>query len=324
MVVIVVFFYYLWYNITMSEARPIQNRELLFSRDQRREMSKDINPLIDSALAARGYTEQSTSSERIHLDGSGVIPSRAYLSMFGNTPFDGLSVHSIYSVYSNERHLSRSTVELRKIGGFSVSRLVSIGDRFYTRTVKTPAPHNKVPHTRISEAAALDILQDIRAHTMLGYSSADAPRPAFEVIRELEGLHTYRSVEQRAHYEFDVGPEYGDIQMNVGKSFAVQANKDTGRMRRTTPKRFFELIAEQPLTEGPAFLGVHYSSGRGDASIKLSADIQDSSYSGEEVSAYYNGMVRKLQEEDTSGLQQGVVRNLKKIIHPDSEVQRLG
>ncbi len=313
----------------MEKARPIRERELLIDDTIRGELRQVINPRIDSALLSHGYTEEHSAPRRIYLSGTKVIPSPAY-RLLSQTPFDGLNVASTYDVFGNEQILTKGTVTLSRIGGFSTSQLVMLGDRFYT-THQKPGSNQGMISMEISKEEAQDIMQDIRAHTELGYSNSDSSVSVPEVIQELESLHTSLSIDQRAHYQLLTSKEHGDIQMNIGKSFEVrdiENNRSVSR-RQFNMKRLFELIAKQPLAkhpldDGTVTVGAHYRSGQNETELKITADIDSDGYTEGQKKTMYDEMVHTYQEKNPFKLGGSVLINLAKIQDPDSDVIRVG
>ena len=309
----------------MANARPIHERELLIDDEVKKQLRRTIDPRIDDALESHGYIEETRASGRLYLDGAHVLASAAFKTHYDN-PFDGLSVATRHEVADGERILTHSTLELSRIGGFSTSRLVSVGNRFYTKTTRANDGQKKAPFIRLTEPQAQDILQDIRAHTELGYSSADTVVPAAEVIEELQDLHSPLLVDQRAHYQLLTSEEHGDIQMNIGRSFELKAveTKRGLQKRRINVRRIFELIATQPLEGGTSTVGVHYQSSRRIPEVKITGSIASDHYSEDEKQALYDEMVRSYQEQDIHRFGRGVLANLAKISDPESEAVRLG
>jgi hypothetical protein len=311
----------------MSNARPIRERELLIDDEVRTGFRRTIDPQIDDALLSRGYTEERQSGGRIYLDGTNILPSVPFRTLY-ETPFDGLSIATAYEVYENVRTLTKSTLELSRIGGFSASRLVSVGSRYYTKNFTANQNANTVPYTRISQQQVQDILQDIRAHTELGYSSSDTNVPPEEVIEELQTLHPTLSIDQRAHYQLLTSPEHGDIQMNIGKSLELREVKVGKRIQRRpfNVKRLFEIIATQPVDEGATTVGIHYRSSRYNSELKITAEIDSAIYTEEEKQHMYDEVVRSYQEHDVHKFGRGALANLAKITNtsPTSDIIRLG
>lgn len=309
----------------MSQSRPIRERELLIDDEIRSDFRQTIDPRIDYALRSRGYTEEHAAANRNYLDGSQVIPSAAFRKLY-ERPFDGLSVSTEYDVYENERTLTRSSIDLSRIGGFSASRIVTVGGRYFTSDIKVNQRNEKTALTRLSAKQTHDILQDIRAHTDLGYSSSDTDVPIPQLIGELEGLHSNISVDQRAHYQLMTSKEHGDIQMNIGKSFELRDAKSDDHIKKRSynTKRLFEIIAKQPLEGGMSTVGIHYRSGRGYPEIKITAEIDSDAYTEEEKQELYNDVIRSYQEKDIHKFGQGVLANLAMISDTDSNILRLG
>ena len=309
----------------MANARPIHERELLIDDEVKKQLRRTIDPHIDDVLESRGYTEDTRASGRIYLDGAHLPASLAFRAYY-EKPFDSLVVGTTHEVADGERLLTRSRLELSRVGGFSTSRLVTVGNRYYTKTVHTNDGEKKAPVTRLTEPQAQDILQDIRAHTELGYSSADSVVPVAEVIDELQDLHSPLFIDQRAHFQLLTSEDHGDIQMNVGRSFELKTveTKRGLQKRRLNVRRIFELIATQPLEGGTSTVGVHYQSGRGIPEVKITASIASDHYSDAEKQAMYDDMVRSYQEKDIHRFGQGVLANLAKISDIESEAVRLG
>lgn len=307
----------------MSEVPSMQSRPLLLPEEQLKAMRTVINPLIDGALKASGWVEESTTSERILLDSSNVMPSRAYRAMFGRNVFEGLNLATRSDVFEHERHIVEANISLHKIGGFTASHLTMRGNSFHAETPESYATDAKLVHKPLDADSVLDVLQDIRAYTELGYSCSDTPVPAQTVLQELEGLHTLRVVDRRAEYGFNIDDSYGKVSMRLGQSFSVMADKDTGRFVRRNIQRYVALRALQPLWQGEAELGVEYVSTRNKIAARISAFAPSEIYSQKELGALYAHTLKSLQEKDTSKFQRVVVQNLHKVIDPNSEVIRL-
>ena len=308
----------------MSEVQPIRNRELLIDDDIRREFRNEIDPLISRVLEARGFTEDRTPIGRISLDSGTVLASNAYRKLLG-IGFDGLSTKTTNEVFENERNLVRGDLELSRIGGFSASRLVIKPDQNILVTTNPEARSERKPY-RINDVAAESILQDIRAHTDLGYSTSDSPVPAAVVVNELEALHTARSIDRRAQYEVLTSEEHGDIKMTIGETFDLVDKKDGRGIRKyqQNKKRVFELKAIQPVQDGTATFGVRYTSGRNDSELKLTAVMNDVDYSDEEKNVLYRGLLDYFEQYDVRRFGRGVIKNLRTIEDKDSNTLRLG
>jgi len=310
----------------MSEVRPIRDRELLVGNDVRAALRRQLDPLIDDALESRGYTEERSPIGRIHLDSTAVFPGHAFLTQFQRARFEGLAVGVTHDVSGREQQLVASRLQLSNIGGFSTSSFVTLGDRFFTQTVRSSDIDKKNTGTRISQKSAEEILQDIRAHTALGYSSSDKPVPPSSTIDELEALHSSRNVDIRAHYQMLTTPDHGDIQMNIGESFElrdVKTNRGIQQQRFNT-KKLFELISRQPLDNGTAAVGVTYRSSKNNSEVKLTAVIEGTDYSDIKKQTMYDEMVDTFQKQDVNKFGRGVMQNLKAIADSKSNIIRLG
>jgi hypothetical protein len=310
----------------MSEIRPIRERELLVDDDVRTVLRRQLDPLITNALNSRGYTEEHSPIGRITLDSFAVIPSNTFLTQFKRARFAGLAVNTTHDIKDSEKQLVKSSLELSNIGGFSTSRFISLGDHFFTQTSQAAESEKKNLKNEVDKKSAADILQDIRAHTMLGYDSSDVMIQPSHTIEELEDLHASRNVDIRAHYQMLTSPEHGDIQMNIGESFELRDVKSRDRIqkKRVNTKKFFELIARQPLMNGTSTVGVSYRSSKNNSEVKLTAIIEDTSYSNEEKQIMYDEMVYKFQEQDVTKFGRGVMQNLKAIADSESNIIRLG
>ena len=310
----------------MSELRPIRERELLIDDDVREALRRQVDPLIKDALNSRGYTEERSPIGRVLLDSSAIFPGDAFLTQFDRARFEGLAVNTTQNVSEGEKQLVASQLELSNIGGFSTSKLVTLGDRYFTQTTRSSESGTKNPTTEIRANSAAEILQDIRAHTTLGYDSSDEWIQPSLTIEELEALHTSRNVDIRAHYQMLTTPEHGDIQMNIGESYELRDVKSGNRIqkRRFNSKKLFELIARQPLDGGTAIIGVSYRSSKHNSELKLTAIIEGTDYSDEKKQVMYDGIVDTFQEQDVDKFGRGVMQNLKTIADSDSDIIRLG
>lgn len=311
----------------MEEARPIRGRELLIDNGVRKDLRHVIDPQIDRALNSRGYTEDQRSSSRIYLDGTTVLPSKTFRDLY-ETPFHALTIAGTYDVHENERTLNRSTIELSRIGGFTSSQLVTVGERYYTKNLKVNQDNSRVPFVRISSQEMHDVLRDTRAHTSLGYRGSDTDATIPEIIAEIEDLRSTVFVDQRASYQLLTSPQHGDVQMNIGKSFEMHNTKAGNRIqrRRKNIKRLFEIIAKQPIENGDMTIGIRYHSGRSAPELKITAEINSEAFEEEQKQALYNEMIRSYQEprDDIKKFANGILRNLDMISDQDSDIVRLG
>lgn len=307
----------------MSEALPIRDRELLINDDTRKKFRKEIDPIIGHIFASRGFIEERSPVGRISLDSTNVQPGLAYRKLL-KSPFDAMSVRTTHEVYRGERNLLRSSIELGRIGGFGLSTFVTNIDDF---SITTQVPTNTDKRTSyLDNVSAEDILQDIRAHTELGYSASDVPVAVPQVISELEGLHTARNIDRRAQYEIFTPSEHGNIQMNIGESFELRDVKiGTGiQKRKFNSKKLFQLVANQPLDNGSVSLGITYRSSNKDSELKLTAAISGTEYSEDEKQSLYDSILDDYQERDIERFGRGVIRNLKSISDEGSDALRLG
>jgi hypothetical protein len=326
MVVKIVFFKVLCYNKLMSEVSPIRERQLLIDTELQAEFRDKIDPLIDRAFKARGYTEERIPSDHIYLDSNAVLPSKEYLKQFSNIPFDVMKVATSHEVFDDERQLTRGQLDLSRIGGISKSKFIQKGTLYSTVTTDPTGKPLENGIAKISETEAQEILQDIRAYTELGYSSSDTFTPVSETIEELEALNSARRVDKRAHYQILTDGDHGDIQMNVGESYESRNVNRHGKIvqRRSKTRKLFELIARQPVDGGSIIIGAHYSSGRNNLGMKLTTEIIGDGYSDKDKQAYYNDTLITYQEEKIRKLGKGIIANLSKIIDENSDVVRLG
>jgi hypothetical protein len=326
MVVKIVFFKVLCYNKKMSEVSPIRERQLLIDNELQAEFRDKIDPLIDRAFKARGYTEERIPSDHIYLDSNSVLPSKEYLELFGNVPFDVMKIGTSHEVFDGERHLTKGQLDLSRIGGISKSRFIQKGNLYSTVTTDPTGKPLENGLVEITEREGQEILQDIRAYTELGYSSSDSFAPISETIEELEALNSARRIEKRAHYQILTDGDHGDIQMNVGESFESRNVNRHGKIvqRRSKTRKLFELVARQPVDGGSIIVGAHYSSGRNNLGMKLTTEIIGDGYSEEDKQAYYNDTLITYQEEKIRKLGKGIIANLSKIIDQNSDVVRLG
>jgi len=310
----------------MSEVRPIRERELLIDDVMRAEFRDQIDPLINSAFEARGYTEEHTSSDHIFLDRDGVLASPAYIKYMGNVPFHGLKVRTTHDVFKNEHFLTKAQLELSRIGGFGKSRFIKNGTAYSVDTVTTNNDTSKDGPVNVPEGAVYDILQDIRAYTELGYSDSDVLVPIDKSIEELEQLSTQRRVDKRAHYQLLTSEDHGDIQMNIGESFEleyIQAS-DTIKRRRANIQKLFELVALQPVEDGILRVGALYRSSKNGIDMKLTTELVNTDYTDEAKQAYYNDVIKTHQEKDVRKFGQGIIKNLQIILDDNSDIVRLG
>ena len=310
----------------MTDVRPIFERELLIPDDVRSDLHRKINPLISDVLASRGYSEERSPSNRIYTKNSSDIIVSTASTLYLVNPFDGLSISTTSNIQENEASLVGAAVTLTRIGGFSISKLIKNGENFGIKTIKPGEDEQSNPLVRINQSAVENILHDIRAHTVLGYDASDVLSSSSQAIEELESLHTSRTVDRRAHYEVLTDPEHGDIQMNVGETFElrnIDAN-DHNLKKRFNTRKFFELLARQPLDGGSVLLGVHYRSSQNDSEVKLTAVIEGTDYTEQRKQEFYQEAVDSFQERDINKFSRGVMNNLNKIIDTDSEIVRLG
>lgn len=312
----------------MNEVGPIHERELLLEEANRRYFRRRLDPLIDDALSSRGYIETKKST-RLHLNGYNVIPGPAFRRTL-KTPLDALTFQTTYDTDATDSTLIEANLHLARVGNYSgaILRIVG-GEAFY----KNLSPYRKEDHDDTFQPLPMneanDILQDIRAHTELGYSSSDTPVSAQEILQELENITPTLNVDRRAHYQLLTDEYHGDIQMDIGESFddkAVHRHNHVQR-RHTDGRKMFRLIARQPLKEGSALVGVKYQSyqrrGR-DSDMKLTTVIESDAYSDAEKEAMYRDTLETYQERDMTRFGRGVIKNLQSIIDEDSNVLRLG
>jgi hypothetical protein len=310
----------------MSEVRPVHERELLIDDDVRAAYRLQLDPLITDALESRGYTESRSPVGRIALDSFPVLPSTAFLSTFDKARFDGLAVGTTHSVNGDSKQLVSSELILSSIGGFNNSKFITNGNRFYTQNLRPVEQSGTTATNQLPKEMAIEIMQDIRAHTELGYSSADVFVPADIVIEELEALHNSRNIDRRAHYQLLTSEEHGDIRMDIGESFELQdvVSRMKTKQRILQSKKLFKLVARQPLDNGSSTVGVTYRSGQNTSEVKITAIIEGTNYTDAEKQAMYLDMINSFQDQNVHKFAQGVMRNLKNIADPDSEVVRLG
>lgn len=310
----------------MSEVRPVQNRELLLDSPTRALLRRKVDPLISRALKTRGYTEERNPIGRTYLDSSNVMPSHEYLSMFNRVGFDALNVHTTHFVDPTERILSRSAIDLTTVGGFATAKLIGVGDTYTVNFSSSGDGAHDAQFENVDHGVLSEVLQDIRAHTKLGYGNQDIPPLPAEIVEELSDLQANQNVDRYAHYQLLTDEAHGDIQMNIGESFETHRIEVGGKpqIRRLNAKKIFQLIAIQPLTEGNVRLGVQYTSGRKQSEVKLSAEINGTDFSDTKKQALYEQIVHDFQHRDPSKFGSGVVRNLERIIDTASDVTRLG
>ena len=310
----------------MYEISPIYERELVIDDATRAEFRGKIDPLINSALESRCYTEDRTPVGHTYLDRENVLASAAYVRYLGKLPFHGLKVSTTHEVHDGDRILTRAQLELSRIGGFGKSKLTKDGSHYLLETLSANEAFSTEPPTPIPDAASQDIMQDIRSYTELFHTDMDRIIPADENIDALENLNVRRRIDKRAHYEILTSEEHGDIQMNIGESYELGYVHvgDKIKKRRTNVQKMFELIARQPLDNGFLLLGSHYSSGNHDINAKLTTQINGTDYSDEDKQAYYADVLRTHQEIDVRKFGRGVIANLNKIIDENSDVIRLG
>jgi len=311
----------------MNEVGPIHERELLLEEANRRYFRRRLDPLIDDALAARGYVETRKSNGRFNLDGYNVIPGPAFRRTL-KAPLDALSFQTTYDTDSTQSTLIEAKIHLARVGNYSgaILRIVG-GEASYKNLSPVRKEDQDDAYQPLSMSETNDILQDIRAHTELGYSSSDTPVSAQEILQELEQITPSLAVDRRAHYQLLTDEYHGDIQMDIGESFddeAVRRQNDVQR-RHTNGKKMFRLIARQPLKEGSALVGVKYQSyKRNDANMKLTTVIESNAYSDAEKEVMYRDTLETYQERDMTRFGRGVIKNLQSIIDEDSNVIRLG
>lgn len=309
----------------MTDARSVWERELRIEDDSRKQLRRQIDPLIQSALEVRGFTEERTVTERLPLDGSTVLASDAYRATL-TTPFDALSMRARYDVSDGERMFNQGRIDLFQIGGFATARLVAIGSRFFYSTTSQKGSIEKTPLTRVKEDDFRDIIEDVRAHTVLGNSQTDQLPSVAGQFTDLEGITSSRFIDRRTHLQLLADPSLGDVQVNVGESFEERDLPIGGHLqkRRRSQAKMFELIARQPIDDGYVSMGIHYRSGPRGTEMKLSSAIDGTQYSEAEQEGLYQEAIRSFQDPRYSRFGDAVIRNLKMVANQDSEIVRVG
>lgn len=309
----------------MSHAQSFSERELWIEDDARKGLRQQIDPLIRNVLMARGYTEDRSSDDRIYLDGTAVLASKAYIDTLKD-PYDALTVRTRYDVSDGERTLIGGGINLRKIGGFATAQLAMAGSQFFYGLSSQKTDQAKIPLTKISEDSFRDALEDIRAQTTLGYASSDTFATVSELFEDIDGLTSNRFIDRHTHLQLLTDEAHGDIQANVGETYEerdVIVNKRLQHRRRSRGK-MFEFITKQPLDPGFVSMGIHYRSIPRTTEMKLSASLDGTVYSDEEQSAMYQEAIRSFQDPRFSRFGDAAIRNLKMASDPNADVIRIG
>lgn len=307
----------------MSEVRPVVNRELLLGSDIRASLKRKVDPLIERALASSGYTELQTPTGRTYLSDAAIFPSEEYLAIFERRIFDAVSVRLQYNVDNGERRLSRSIVDLHTVGGIATAQIVGIGE---TYKINTNVGSGLDTFSPVDKTVLATVLQDIRAHTTLGYGSEDELPAPETTIEQLAKLHTGQNVDRSAHFEMIPDNGYGDTRMDIGESFEIKRQDVGGRTqtRRLNTKRLFELNSVLPLNQGSVRFGTRYTSGRRQFEAKLTAELEGTNFNSEQQQVMYDEIVHTFQHRDPNKFGAGIIKNLNLITDPDSDILRLG
>lgn len=312
----------------MKHTSTAWERELRIDDADRKVLQQQIDPMIRGALEARGYIEERVMEARLPLDSSTVIPSDAYRKNFENKPFDALLTRTFTDVDGSSRLFARGDVLLHQIGGFASARLVTIGNRyFYSFGKSSLDPKKDSPLHRIDEASFQDMLEDVRAHTPLGYSQLDSHGEPSTTFEELESLSPLIHLDRGAHLQMLTDPNHGDIRINIGESLVdkqlIPTGKRPRRLRRSIGK-LFELAASQPFGDGTAITKIQYRSHRRKTDMKLSVAINGSDLSDDEKELIYKESIRSFQDPLNRRFGDAVIKNLTRITSSDSEAVRVG
>ena len=312
----------------MTLQRSVKNRELLIEDDIRAKMRHEIDPVINRVFSTRSFTEIRSSTHRTPLDSIAVTPSEDYLQYLG-VPYDGLSFTSVYNVDDNERDLIKARINLVRIGGLGHAALTFSGGRYYVRKSAELSGNGNETPTRISASAFNNILEDVRAHTELGYSHSDTTPDTAQLMRDIESTSSVMTVDQRTSFEEIEDTSHDGYSITVGRSFeeytSVEAERT--RKRRRAEQKLFQMAARTPLEGGHVQVGLNYLSGarKRDMRMQISTVIESDAYSSDEKSKLYEETVKRYQdEEDVYKFGRGVVANLQKVIDAESTFIRLG
>lgn len=314
-----------------NDARPNFQRELLIDDIDnwlRTDLREKLDPQIDTALDSRGYIEDRNGNGRIHLEHSHLLLSRPFLQTY-SARFDGLSTFTQYSVEDTVKTMREGQLELFHIGGFDPSIFRVQGEKYETKTYKTNTDPQKVPFKTLSKLDAEEIIQDIRAHTTLGYSASNSFVPVSMVIDELEALNSIVSIDQRASYRpfssiMDPN-DYSELQINIGKTFELTDVKRRGKLQKRMGSiaRFLEVTVEQPIVEGTLKTGIHFSSGNEEPRMKITTVIDSPAFSEEDKQRLYDEQVRRFQEDEITKFGHIALHNLAIINDQNSDIIRI-
>ncbi|GEM_PF-1840905 len=311
----------------MNESQPIWERGLRISdEDIGAQLRRVVEPEIHQALALRGFSETATMSSRIPLNSSSIIASRAYVSALESHLFDALSLSTVTHVFDRERILSRSDITLFKIGGLVTGRLVSHDDMFFAGVSKTNDarnPDNTVMTHPVDQLAFQDIVEDIRAHTPLGYSKSDSAPPFDQTLKEISTLSPKLLIDRNLILSEITHPDHGEIEFRLGETAVNKKNRGSNKRYNRLMGRVFEVSAKQPLGQGSLETKISYISKRGRPQMKLSVTINGTEYTEEEKQALYDEEIRRFQDVRYSRFSDAVLKNLAKIKQPDSNAIRI-
>jgi len=309
----------------MNDARPYMNRELRIEDDARQTIRGQIDPLIRAVMLSRGYVEDRTSSDVISLDSSTVIPSKAYMDTIAEA-YNGLMVRTRYDVSDGERTLIGGRVTLRKIGGFATAHLVMSGSRFTYSIVPQSLDPHKVAPTEISEHDFGDILEDVRAQTVLGGSTTDTVPPVADLFDDIDHLTNNREVERRSLFELLTDDAHGDVTASVGETYEERDIVVKGRLQHRARSRgkMFEFISKQPLDTGTVSMGLYYHSETRGTEMKISTVLEGTRYDEVEQEAMYQEAIRSFQDPRYTRFGDAAIKNLKLITDPNSAIIRVG
>lgn len=310
----------------MTDTRSVWERELRIEDSNRKTLRARIDPLIHSTLQATGYTEDRIADGRIELDSTTVMPSDAYKDTL-RIPFDALGIMTRYDVSDDGSELTKANATLHTVGGFVSAKLVAVGSRYFYSVSSQKDQSRNPPLNRIAENPFRDILEDVRAHTELGYSQADQSQDVAKTFQDFEGLSMSRFIDRRAHLQLLSDAEHGDIQANIGESFEEKSVLVGNKLkkRRRSRGKIFELTTKQPFGDASASMGIIYRSGtNGSTEMKLSTSIDDETIPDADKAAYYEEAIRTFQDPRYTRFGDAVIRNLNILNDPNSDFVRIG
>lgn len=311
----------------MNESRPVWERALRISDEYSDDcLRRAIEPGIHEALQARGYSESSITSNRIPLYNQAVLASRAYASALESHLFDSLNLSTLTHVFDREPVLGSSEVTLYKIGGLVTGRLVSHGQMFFagvTKTSEVQVGENPFITKPVSQDDFENIVEDVRAHTALGYSKSDRTPPYDKTVREIALLSPQLLIDRNLILSEDTHADHGVIEFRLGETAINKKKRGSNKRYSRLIGRVFEVSATQPLHEGSLESKISYTSKRGKPQMKLSVVINGTTYSEEEKQALYDDEVSRFQDLDPSRYLDAMKKNLSKVKDPDGPTVRI-